>query len=123
MRATARSPPISPRPSGCRREAAQAEEAWREQINEAHAEGRPRPPRPRPRPTREAEKRVAKADAEIAAKTEAAAEALVDGAPARAGRIEALAAEAAREIVAKLTGAKVTDKAAQAAVTGALSRA
>ena len=36
---------------------------------------------------------------------------------------ERLQAEAASEIVAKLTGAKVTDKAASAAVTGALNRA
>jgi hypothetical protein len=37
--------------------------------------------------------------------------------------LERIAAEAAGEIVAKLTGAKVTDKAASAAVTGALNRA
>ena len=37
--------------------------------------------------------------------------------------IEAVAAEAAHEIVAKLTGAKVTEKAARAAVSGALNRA
>jgi F-type H+-transporting ATPase subunit b len=37
--------------------------------------------------------------------------------------IEAVAAEAARDIVARLTGAAVSDEAARAAVAGALGRA
>ena len=72
---------------------------------------------------RDAEKRVAKADAEIAAKTEAAAKALADARKSALAEFERIAAEAAREIVAKLTGAKVSDEAARAAVSGALGNA
>ena len=48
---------------------------------------------------------------------------LADARKSALAEFERIAAEAAGEIVAKLTGAKVTDKAAQAAVTGALNRA
>jgi F-type H+-transporting ATPase subunit b len=104
-------------------EAARSEEAWRAQMNVAHAEGQAAAAEAKAKASRDAEKRVAKADAEIAAKTEAAAKALADARKSALAEFERIAAEAASEIVAKLTGAKVTDKAASAAVTGALNRA
>jgi len=104
-------------------EAARSEEAWRVQMNAAHAEGQAHAAEAKAKASRDAEKRVAKADAEIAVKTEAAAKALADARKNALAEFERIAAEAASEIVAKLTGAKVTDKAASAAVTGALNRA
>ena len=104
-------------------EAARSEEAWRVQMNAAHAEGQAAAAEAKAKASRDAEKRVAKADAEIAVKTEAAAKALADARKNALAEFERIAAEAASEIVAKLTGAKVTDKAANAAVTGALNRA
>ena len=56
-------------------------------------------------------------------KTDAAARALAEARTSALAEIESVAAEAARDIVGKLTGAKVTDKAARAAVSGALNRA
>jgi F-type H+-transporting ATPase subunit b len=104
-------------------EAAQAEEAWREQMNVAHAEGQAEAAEAKSKASREAELRIAKADKEIAAKTERASMVLVAARNNAMAELERIAAESASEIVAKLTGAKVTDKAAQAAVTGALNRA
>jgi len=104
-------------------EAARSEEAWRAQMNVAHAEGQAAAAEAKAKASRDAEKRVAKADAEIAVKTEAAAKALADARKNALAEFERIAAEAASEIVAKLTGAKVTAKAASAAVTGASNRA
>jgi len=104
-------------------EAAQAEEVWREQMNAAHAEGQAEATQAKIKASREAELRVAKADKEIAAKTERASMVLIAARNNAMAELERIAAEAASEIVAKLTGAKVTDKAASAAVTGALNRA
>jgi F-type H+-transporting ATPase subunit b len=104
-------------------EAARSEEAWREQMNAAHAEGQAAAADAKTKASREAELRVAKADKDVAARTDAAARALAEARNSALAEIEGVAAEAAREIVAKLTGAKVTDKAARAAVSGALNRA
>ncbi len=104
-------------------EAARSEEAWREQMNAAHAEGQARAAEAKAKAMREAEKRVAKADQAIAAKTEAAGAALAEARNSALAEIESVAVEAAQEIVAKLTGAKVPAKAARDAVTGAMSRA
>jgi F-type H+-transporting ATPase subunit b len=104
-------------------EAARSEEAWREQMNAAHAAGQARAGEAKAKARRDAEKRVAKADGEIVAKTEAAAKALATARKKALAEIENVAAEAAREIVAKLTGAAVSEKAARAAVSGALGNA
>ena len=104
-------------------EAARSEEAWRAQMNAAHAEGQAHTAEAKAKAVREAEKRVAKADQEVAAKTDAAAKALAKARTSALAEIEGVAAEAAQEIVAKLTGAKVTAKAARVAVSGALNRA
>ena len=67
--------------------------------------------------------RVKAADAEIAKKLDAAAAALAAARSNALTEIEGVAADAARDIVAKLTGATVTDAAARKAVAGAMSRA
>ena len=71
----------------------------------------------------EYEAKAREADAEIAKKLDAAAAALAIARSSALTEIEGVAAEAAREIVAKLTGAMVSPDAARAAVAGAFSRA
>jgi F-type H+-transporting ATPase subunit b len=106
-----------------RAEADATEEAWRAKIDAAHAEAHVLASEARDRSLRDAEKRVGTADKKLAEKAEEAARALDQARQAALAEIESLAAEATREIVAKLTGAKVDEKAARAAVAGALSRA
>ena len=105
-----------------REEADATEEGWRAKINAAHAEAHELAHAAKDRSLRDTEKKVAAADKKLAAQAEKAASALDE---ARAGalvEIEAMAAEAARQIVAKLTGAAVDETAARAAVAGALNR-
>lgn len=104
-------------------EAARSEEAWRAQINAAHADGQAHTAEAKVKALRDSEKRIAKADQEVAAKTDAAAAALAQARDSALAEIEAVAAEAAQQIVAKLTGGKVTAKAARDAVSGAMNRA
>ncbi len=104
-------------------EAEATEEAWRTRINEAHAEGQAAAAEAKARGARDAEKRLAKADEEIAERTEAAAAALDAARGSALSEIEAVAADAARDIVAKLTGARVGEPEARAAVSGALGHA
>jgi F-type H+-transporting ATPase subunit b len=106
-----------------RAEADATEEAWRAKINDAHAEAQALAHEAKDRSLRDTEKRVSAADKKLSAKAEEAARALDEARRSALAEIEGLASEAAREIVAKLTGAKVDDKAARAAVAGALSRA
>jgi F-type H+-transporting ATPase subunit b len=106
-----------------RAEADETEEAWRARINGAHAEAQALAHDAKDRSLRDTEKRIAAADRTLAAKAEEAAKALDDARKSALAEIEDLASEAAREIVAKLTGAKIDDEAARAAVAGALSRA
>ena len=75
------------------------------------------------RALRDIEKRVHAADTKLAAKAEEAARSLDEARQSALAEIEGLAAEAAREIVGKLTGAAVDAKTARKAVAGALSRA
>jgi F-type H+-transporting ATPase subunit b len=104
-------------------EAEATEETWRARINAAHEEAREASAEAKAKSAREAEKRLAKADQEIAAKTEAAETELGAAVQSAMAEVEAVAVETTREIVAKLTGAKVTEAAARKAVAGAMSRA
>jgi F-type H+-transporting ATPase subunit b len=106
-----------------RAEADATEEAWRAKINDAHAEAQALAHDAKDRSLRETEKKVVAADKKLAATAEEAASALDEARRSALAEIEGLAAEAAREIVAKLTGAEVDDKAARKAVAGALSHA
>ena len=99
------------------------EETWRKKMNEAHAEAVTAAAQAKSASAHDAEVRVKAADAEIAKKLEAAAAALATARSSALTEIEGVAAEAARDIVAKLTGALVTAEAARAAVAGAMSRA
>ena len=106
------------------RAAAEAEEeAWRKKMNDAHAEAVTAAAQAKSASTHDAEVRVKAADAEIAKKLDIAAAALATARNNALTEIEGVAAEAARAIVAKLTGAAVSPAAARAAVAGALSRA
>ena len=104
-------------------EAEASEGAWRMRINEAHAEAQAVAAEAKAQSARDAEKRVRAADRKLADKAEAAASALAEARSSAMAEIEGVAAEAARDIVARLTGAAVTDDAARAAVAGALGRA
>lgn len=106
-----------------REEADATEEGWRAKINAAHAEAHELAHAAKDRSLRDTEKKVAAADKRLAAKADEAAAALDEARRSALAEIEAMAAEAAREIVAKLTGADVNESAARAAVAGALSRA
>ena len=99
------------------------EEAWRKKMNDAHAEAVTAAAAAKSASALESEARVKAADAEIAKKLDVAAAALATARSSALTQIEGVAAEAARDIVAKLTGAKITDAAAKAAVAGAMSRA
>lgn len=106
-----------------RAEADATEEAWRAKVNDAHAKAQALAHDAKDRSLRETEKKVVAADKKLADKAEEAARALDEARQAALAEIEGLAAEAAREIVAKLTGAQVDDKTARKAVAGALGHA
>jgi F-type H+-transporting ATPase subunit b len=106
-----------------RAEADASEEAWRVRMNEAHEASQATAAEAKAAALKDAEKRIAAADQKLAAKADEAALALDAARKGALAEIETVAVEAAQGIVAKLTGAKVTDKAARAAVTGAMSRA
>ena len=106
-----------------RAEADAAEEGWRAKINAVHAEAAAQTAEAKAEGAAEAEKRVARANAELAKKTAAAEAELAEARRAALSEIEAVAAEATRDIVAKLTGASVTEAAARKAVAGAMTRA
>ena len=106
-----------------RAEAEASEEAWRTRINDAHLEAQAAAAEAKAKSGRAAEKRVRAADAKLSAKADAAAASLDAARRGAMAEIEAVAADAARDIVARLTGAAVSDDAARAAVAGALGRA
>jgi F-type H+-transporting ATPase subunit b len=105
-----------------REEADAIEEGWRAKINAAHAEAHDLAHAAKDRSLRDTETKVAAADKKLAAEAEKAAQSRDEARRGALAEIENLAADAAREIVAKLTGAKVDETAARAAVAGALSR-
>ena len=106
------------------RAAAEAEEeTWRKKMNDAHAEAVTAAAQAKSASALDAEVRVKAADAEIATKLDAAAAALATALGSALTEIEGVAAEAARDIVAKLTGAVVSPEVARAAVAGATRHA
>lgn len=104
-------------------EAEASEEAWRAKMNAAHAEAQEVMSKAKAKASQNVEKAVAKADAEIAGKLGEAEAALAEARNSALAELEGVAAEAAQDIVAKLTGSKVTDAAAKKAVAGVLSHA
>lgn len=106
-----------------RAEADAAEDAWRDKMNAAHAEAQAVANAAKDSAARDAEKRIAAADKRIAQKLDAATAELDEARRSALAEIESLAADATRDIVAKLTGARVDEQAARNAVAGALNRA
>jgi F-type H+-transporting ATPase subunit b len=106
-----------------RAEADASEEAWRTRMNEARAEAQAAAASAKAAAQADAEKRVAEADKKLAKEADKAAEALDKARASALAEIETVAVEAAQDIVARLTGATVSDKAARAAVTGAMGNA
>lgn len=104
-----------------REDADRTEESWRTRINEAHGQGHLAMVQAKAEADREAEQRLRKADAEIAVTAGAAAAELATAREGALREIEAVAADAARQIVAKLTGASVDPDDARRAVAGAFS--
>jgi F-type H+-transporting ATPase subunit b len=103
------------------REASRVEEAWRGRINEGHVEAQALIAEAKGKADAEAAARVTKADAELAVRADAAATNLDQARRSAVAEIEALAVEATREIVAKLSGGKVAEAQARKAVAEALS--
>jgi len=106
-----------------RTEADETEQAWRARMDEARAEAQAVTAAAREKSAKDAEKRVAKADAKLAEEAEKAAGELDAARQKALAEVEQLAADAARDIVAKLTGANVDEAAARAAVAGAMRHA
>ena len=106
-----------------RAEADRIEEAWRTRINEAHAQAMTQTAAAKAKAEAAGASRVAKADAELATTADAAAAALSTARQSALTEIEAVAADAARDIFAKLSGSSVTAAEAKKAVAGVMSRA
>lgn len=105
-------------------EAAEAsEEAWRAKVNEARAEAQAVTAKAKAKAQADLEKKVAKADADLAAKLASAEAELEQARKAALAEIEGVAVAATQDIVAKLTGASVTDVEARQAVAGELAHA
>lgn len=98
-----------------RREADETEEAYRTRINESRAEALKVTAAAKQEGARATEKRVAQAESAIREKVEAAEARLRSATDAALGDIETVAAEAAQDMVARLSGVTVgRDDAAQA---------
>ena len=106
-----------------RDEADAAEDAWRAKMNEAHSQAQATTAEAKAAADAETAKKVAAADKRLAKKADEAAAALDEARRSALAEIEHVAAEAARDIVAKLTGSQVSESAARSAVAGALDRA
>lgn len=101
-----------------RAEAVDLEGAWQAELTQARATAQAEAQKAKAKAQKDADARLSKADAELSTKT-ADAEAAIAKARAKAlSGIEAVAAEAAQDIVAKVSGIKVTSaQAAQAVKT------
>ena len=105
-----------------RAEADAAEDAWRAKINEAHAEAQAVTSAAKEKSAADAAKRVATADKKLAEEAAKAAAELDEARKSALTEIEAMAAEATSQIVAKLTGAQVDTTTARAAVAEVMAR-
>lgn len=102
-------------------EAEAAEEAYRLSMDQARAEALKVTQAAKAKTAKDAETRLAAADAELAAKAATAEASLQASSAAAVKDIETIAAQAAEEIVAKLTGMKVGKADAAKAVKAALA--
>ena len=97
------------------------EEAWRTRMASAKAEAQAATAKAKAEAAVASEQRVKAADSVAAGRVAEAEASILTSARGALASIEAAAAEAAQDMVAKLSGARVTPEAAQAAVRGALS--
>jgi F-type H+-transporting ATPase subunit b len=93
---------------GARQAADATEEAYRARINDSRAEALKVTAGAKAESARASEGRIAAADAEIREKIDAAEARLRERAGAAAGEIETVASEAAREMVGRLAGLKIS---------------
>lgn len=104
-----------------RREADATEERWRSDLAKVHADAQAAANAARSKAGEEAAARLAAADSELQARTAEANAKLAAARDAALAAIEEVAAEAARDIVGKVSGATVTAAEANAAVKAALA--
>lgn len=97
-----------------------SEEALRKDALDARAEAQAVAAKAKAQAAQDAENRLAKADAEIAAKLAEADAALAKSRDAALASVESVAADAAQDIVAKLAGAKINAADAAKAVKAVL---
>jgi F-type H+-transporting ATPase subunit b len=98
----------------------QAEETWRAQENAAREAARKRLAEARAAGQAESDAALAAANAEIEGRVAAAEARIAEASAAAAGEIESVATDAARDIVARLSGVTVTPAEAAQAVKAAL---
>ncbi len=106
-----------------RAEADQAEERARAADAEARAQAHAVTAQAKAKAAKDAEGRLAKADAEVGAKLAAAETALGTARKGALANLETVAAEAAQDIVARVSGGKVTAAAAKSAVKAVFANA
>jgi F-type H+-transporting ATPase subunit b len=101
----------------------EAEEAYRVKINKDRAAAQTLVAEAKAKAAKDAEKKIAKVDAEVAEKLAAAETELAAQRTAAMAEVEAAATEAAQDIVAKLSGTKVTKAAVAKQVKAELANA
>lgn len=99
------------------------EESWRNRMNAAHAEAQETTAAAKAKAQANIEKQMAKVDAEVGERMAAAEASLGEARNAALAELEDVASEAAQDIVAKLTGAGVSQAEARSAVAGAMGNA
>lgn len=104
-----------------RSEADSIEDRLRTRMNDVHAEAQELAAAAKAKANAAAEKRIATADAALASKAEEASAKLAEARAAAMAAIEDVASDVTRDIVAKLTGQKVSDAEVRKAVAGALT--
>ncbi|HEU4960540.1 MAG TPA: ATPase [Sphingomonas sp.] len=104
-----------------RQDADATEERWRSELAKVHADAQAAASDARSKAGEEAAKRLAAADTELQGKTAEANAKLTAARDAALAAIEDVAADAARDIVAKVSGAKVSAAEASKAVKAALA--
>jgi F-type H+-transporting ATPase subunit b len=104
-----------------RADAEAKEEAWRDQMNDARAEAAKVTQEAKDAAARDTEGKVRKAADKIAKKVDTAEAKILSSVDAARAEIEAVSAELAQEMVARLTGVKVDKKDAAAAVKAELN--
>lgn len=104
-------------------EAEAAEEAWRERMNAARAEAQAATAKAKAKAGKDADGRVAKATEALDEQLAAAESRIAEARKAAVGELETVAAEAAQQLVAKLTGVNVDAAAARNEVAGVMGNA